>query len=93
MTFTFSDTYETNYLELGMCNICAERLTTSKCSHPDTMEEQKWLAAYICSSYDQTDGIIEEMKLEEPHAIDEAYRMEHQDWLDEQEARESVRPL
>jgi hypothetical protein len=30
--------------------------------------------------------------LESEHAVEEAYEMEHQDWLDEQATRESVRP-
>ncbi len=73
MSFTFSNNQEVDYPALGMCNVCGKRFTQG-CEHSNTMEAQKWLAAYAAveTSRDNVEYFMKIAEETRPHVVEEA---------------------
>ena len=73
MSFTFSNNQEVDYPALGMCDVCGKRFTQG-CEHSNTMEAQKWLAAYVAveTSLDNVEYFMKIAEETRPHVVDEA---------------------
>lgn len=95
-----------NIIEAGICPVCGRLLSIEKCDHPTTLEIEQWRAAVFAAEQELHSELWQRERLTDSAQRDadllaqeiEKYgwqaeaEAEHQEWLDEQATRESVRP-